>query len=183
VWYDPHPVNRLGRILLNALTALSLILFAATVALWVRSYWWIDTAGVSHGNHIIECSSIRGTMEFLWDTDRGHLFVRPSLWKSLRMDPRRYVYPIYHDGTPRFLGIEWVRMTIPTDEPNVIRVLTVPHAWVCALALVPSLFGLIRRRARSKPGLCPICGYDLRATPERCPECGTVPARSFLRQR
>jgi hypothetical protein len=40
---------------------------------------------------------------------------------------------------------------------------------------LPALRLYRRVRRPHPPGLCLACDYDLRATPGRCPECGTIP--------
>jgi hypothetical protein len=53
--------------------------------------------------------------------------------------------------------------------------------WAAAAAVLPALWLLVfagcrwRERRQAEAGLCLNCGYDLRATPDRCPECGAVP--------
>ena len=76
-------------------------------------------------------------------------------------------------------NLHWSSCPPNTAGPYIAgaTIVVLPHWLLSMPALL--LFALaarhgVRRRRRRKRGLCLACGYDLRHSPNRCPECGTA---------
>jgi len=81
---------------------------------------------------------------------------------------------------PHYAGFQYAVRNL--DKPTLVdrtrSVLVPPWFIALVLSILPARWALrwyVRWRRRRTPGLCIRCGYDLRASPERCPECGTMP--------
>jgi len=169
--------------------------------LGVRSYYVSDTlhlAARSHGDIFngdewsAEVFSNRGSIRFNVNTRRWHTVLENNHmpenggphWYSgpdqpVTPLPTRDLFGDRGAGFDRFgfgvgqyastssEGTDWT-----TYGHTAVRS---PHWFISILLIVPPAMVLrrvMRLRYRRRAGLCPACGYDLRATPDRCPECG-----------
>ncbi len=181
-------MRRLGRYIFNGITALSLLLCAATVVLWVRSDGTWNGVERIVPYHCVELATYDGELWNCWMERRSYREAWEAGWRtrSIRDTDQTYMhyephwsgvyYPYEHEaafalGIKRFEGRiksgHFVIYTVPLACPVIIFAIA-PAAWIGRKLIA------IRQKRRHRPGLCPICGYDLRASPERCPECGTA---------
>ena len=144
----------------------------ATLLLWTRSGWRDDWLEYRAG----------GLTKFALVTSRGHLTIFCGIYWLGVEDLDGWHHGSSPVGGDRFLAF---RGRYVIDGPRFSAtdglIPSVP-LWLVAMLFViaPSIRALAalsparRRDRRRQRGLCAACGYDLRATPGRCPECGTV---------
>jgi len=165
-----------------------LLLWAATVIVWVRSEFAYDT--------FYKISSDTGTINYLltrvvWDDGRLVVIVEPGIspW-PIAGQPWTHIpagtYLHYPHGPQNngFSNVKWIWFYHynwgSAKRPNEYRIIII-RIWIIAalLSIAPIAWAwrAKRERGRRMPGFCPRCGYDLRATPDRCPECGTIPPK------
>jgi hypothetical protein len=185
------------RWILNILSALSLLLCVSAVTIWA----WPERVRVGSlrtGRHVVvedgwiccrlydlakrsprtdgRCS-FRGPEGFDWDEEEGST----TIWHATMKGPQTR-FGVRWDGG--FVIEEDFSVPDPPKHYTVpVRCVDVHVAWMIALAgAAIGVVGIhrgkeLRNRWRQGRGQCVTCGYDLRASPERCPECGTaVPA-------
>jgi len=148
--------------------------------LWVRSYWRMDVAGFVCRETAPAGATYRGVSSHRGRVygERVRLYDQPKRplvagWRFGSLDLNFYAgSPVIEPSVRR----SWYGFSTrhgPADDAW----FSMPWAYPCAIAaLLPAMRSAAwyRRRRRRPAGSCRSCGYDLRATPDRCPECGTA---------
>jgi hypothetical protein len=117
-----------------------------------------------------------------WSDDRGIELWRTTttsadgFWFDEFKRDQDYVDP-YPFESYRFAGFQY-KVLVEGYTPFWTWCVRIPQWWLLSAPLIPPAWWVWRRRKTrrsERSGLCTNCGYDLRATPNRCPECGTIP--------
>jgi hypothetical protein len=194
--------QRTVRRLFTISSAISLLFFVIAGVLWVRSYWRQD---------ILSWNRLTSRHELRPDPDISYYWYWHSWYSSdsgmaakgcFVLDSCEYEF-LSTDSFPRWeyrsppnpwdprAGSRslWGRLGFRYDTGTDLFIgpysmISVP-CWIVAALLsgLPAVWvvSLLRNRSRRQAGHCRRCGYDLRASRDRCPECGTFVGEDLRR--
>jgi len=185
------------RWLFNIAAILSLLLLLATCFLWVRGHWRMDMLSNNSAAQPGDPDSIRVTT--LSSTINQVNFIRSGsdgpggpwgsygvtagdgCWHLVTIGASWHVFDEYSFS---HLGFAWGSYGHAFSKANPLKqdfqwFVWIPNWFLAILFSVAPVLWLrshwnAQRRYRLAHNLCLTCGYDLRASPEICPECGAV---------
>ncbi|MDB5320158.1 MAG: hypothetical protein JWN40_1789 [Phycisphaerales bacterium] len=173
-------MRRVLRILFNVATVVSLVLCVVTMAAWVLSYQARDFFSWTQADRrlrLVAETHRHGLAAgvFVPVGTGGRLLPPEARWKYTA--PKSYAQTVGSQGT--FFKRFGFVFEYSENGAFALRQLACPYWFIMLLTTILPAARLAawRRRARRlslHPTVCRHCGYDLRATPDRCPECGTV---------
>jgi len=158
------------RFLFHTLSSFSLLLCLTSIVFWYRSHH-ITRPSLK----IADSINIRTTSPRYW------INTHPNNLTLCRQVGKNWDHPL---KSFKFLGVDFGGLY---GDNSMLWNLIIPF-WllttlfaILPLIEIPLLILALRKNLRHSHGHCANCGYDLRASPDRCPECGQ-PASSVPRQ-
>ena len=111
------------------------------------------------------------TVVALWV--RGHHFRDKIESPGIPLPASKHGALLVWQGHTGSLIVAWGDFTHPPPDYDEAAI----PAWILftIFLVLPCIqsYRVWREARRKGPGLCPVCGYDLRASKDRCSECGT----------
>ncbi|MDB5329040.1 MAG: hypothetical protein JWP03_191 [Phycisphaerales bacterium] len=196
------------RRVLMLVSALSLLLCVATVALWAHGYRTTDALVWGRAGHLYCVYSVWGRIYFCrvngWPNPeplrwRSGPLAWSEIWRSMwePLPPGQWkegyglrtFFSSGHINTDIHGNNQWLppegisHPVFPWGQRAVTYRTIGIECWLLSAIFSILPMGVFAQKARrlfaakrrSRIGYCRSCGYDLRASPDRCPECGTVP--------
>jgi hypothetical protein len=177
------------RWLFSGLAGASLLLSVATILIWIESEFASDFIYRADSTSQISVAWGAGELALIYNyLPNGGGPSTPEVHFNHANRPRWFSRDAAHSSAQALslwnrLGFIVLYKVQSASWGGYMSLVSIP-AWF--LVLTFSALPLARLREgyrlwlRRRSHLCVNCGYDLRATPDRCPECGTIPPKKEI---